>query len=1111
MPLTSLRAGAVLALGGLVIVVATAIFPDPLRAEDPQSEPNVADAAAGLDGPQYPLGGHIIWRQRDSGLVEFCFEPTGQDMVCPDSRFTRLERLRTDRWTRSSEIAWNVPLDPQRIAFAPTGSPQTGSCDADLDRMFAATWKVETTSWRGSAFHIGGGRFVTAHHVVDGVPPVLALTHGSRSVSAAVLGSDPEYDVALLEVFDPLEVLDVPGVAFRNPTLSDVGEPVYLVGYPLAGALTAATGVITRVWEDEVLTNSSALGGNSGGPMFDACGNVIGVLWAASSASNFSHSGEVLRLTLEGLDQPPPALPTPPPGIVIPDGVVIWHYGPEPPADVDCVGVEGEWWVGVAGRSRLQIQWGEPSTGRCGSTDTVVLAFSKAPDAAGDGGPCPRQPLPRPPVMASVLHESSEEFGETVLGAIAASEWCPDHYTHELHVRVAVPGEYWQWYADLIGANGQVIAGRGPAGSRGWWSDAYSDDLRELTQRWRVPANFEPAAFRVVLAGQSWRVEIEPPSPGDQVEQRARIAVRAGPDGAGAETCLLFADGALACPSRAAPQGGPDPAGWQRSGALIWSTAIGSEHAPEPSGCALTADLGTLAWQVSALGGVGSALYVGRDQFITASRLFSDETPWGVVSQGEIALPVARVATDARNGLALVEVIGQTPALLEQLSAPFAGSTEETADSEPVLVAYPWGEADRFAMTRLRVQQVTDRLPHHNGWGWDRAGAPIVDPCTRRVIGISTGSSQALRAETAVSTLRELRRQRVVVPAPDWGPELYGSIALLPGPVYLSTQQPNFGGWICNVRPSTRFDVVYAVYLVSTASPDLTSVVDGERRRPSGCGWGGKIFIVEYRSDEVPSLFCAEPPSPRSPRSTIDLALVAPPGTQLLQAIEFNRWACPDLDAADDWASTHFVRLRFPELTEINDVTVQLEDANGRRHDSVGRGGDVDPDVRTWRFTLAEEEPVRLIVSLPGGATDVPPPAIDDKGPEPTCVEDFGPRAVELISSTLHHARIEVGEVEIVRYSGPIRCPGLHPHGVVVTLADPVGWKTRLAASLIAADASIINGHWSGRVYIDAEGLEAYRWFRQAFAVPDDFVLRAVEVRVGVRRWIIILDETDGG
>ena len=981
MSLTFFRARAVLSLAGLIAVVAAVISLDPLRAEDPSSDPTVADAAAGAGGPQYPLGGRIIWRQHDDGRVEFCFEPTGQERVCPYLRFVRPERLRTDRWTPSSEIAWNVPLDPQQIVAPPVIFPPAGSCDADLDRMFAATWKVETIRARGSAFHIGGGRFVTAHHVIDDVPPVLVLTHGDRAVPAAVLGSDPEYDVALLEAFDPRAVRDVPSVAFRDPTPSDVGEPVYLVGYPSAGALTAATGVITRVWEDEILTNSSVQGGNSGGPMFDACGNVIGVVWAGSPTRNFSHSGEVLRATLEGLDQPPPALPAPPPGIVIPDGTVIWHYAPEPPAGADCVGVEGAWWVGVAG-DRFGIEWGEPSTGQCGYGSVTVLAFRHAPEGAGDDEgtgddyeSCRRPEDPRDRDLATILHESSEEFGETVLGRLAVPEWCPDEYTHELRVQeMRVPiidvQKHNRLFADLIGANEQVIGGKSSAGQHSWYRMGGSDHYHELRQRWRVPPGFEPVAFRVFIGSQSWRVAIEPPAPGDQIAQRARITFRADPSGAGTEACLWLKDGALVCPSRAASQRGPDPAGWQRSGALIWSTALGPEYAPERPRCALTADLGDLAWQVSALGGDGSALYAGRSQFITASRLFSDEVPWGVISQGAIALPVARVATDARNGLALVEVIGQAPALGRHLQAPFAPSTAETTDSEPVLVAYPWGEADRFAMTRLRVTEVTDRLLHHNGWGWDRAGAPIVDPCSRQVLGISTGSSQALRAETAVSTLGELRRQRVPPQAPDRGPKLHGSIALLPRPVYLSTTQPEIGGTICNVRPSTRFDIVYAVYLVSAASPDLASVVDGKWRWPSRCGWwlGGKIFIVEYRSDQVPSHFCAEPRSPRSPRSTIDLSLVAPPGTELLQATEFNRWQCPGLPASDYWAnywaSTHFVRLRFPQLAEFDHVTIRLQDARGRRHDPVGFGDDVDPDVRYWRFNLAEAEPVRLIVVI---------------------------------------------------------------------------------------------------------------------------------------------------
>ncbi len=209
--------------------------------------------------------------------------------------------------------------------------------------MMEATWKVETTRARGSGFYIGNGRFVTAHHVIDDAPPFVALTHGDRAVAAQVLGSSPEHDVALLEVFDPGQVDDLPAVDLHNPERSDVGNPVFLVGYPSAGALTVATGVLTRVWEDEILTSSSSFGGNSGGPMFDSCGNVIGVLWASSSRRNFSHSGEALRSVLGEYGQRSGRPPVHVPEITLPAGAVIWHYGPRPPEGVDCVGVDGSW------------------------------------------------------------------------------------------------------------------------------------------------------------------------------------------------------------------------------------------------------------------------------------------------------------------------------------------------------------------------------------------------------------------------------------------------------------------------------------------------------------------------------------------------------------------------------------------------------------------------------------------------------------------------------------------------------------------------------------------------------------------------------------------------
>ncbi len=63
-----------------------------------------------------------------------------------------------------------------------------GSCIPNFERLFAATWRVHTTATVGTAFHVGDGRFVTAHHVTDNAPPVVTLTFDDRTVAAAVLG-----------------------------------------------------------------------------------------------------------------------------------------------------------------------------------------------------------------------------------------------------------------------------------------------------------------------------------------------------------------------------------------------------------------------------------------------------------------------------------------------------------------------------------------------------------------------------------------------------------------------------------------------------------------------------------------------------------------------------------------------------------------------------------------------------------------------------------------------------------------------------------------------------------------------------------------------------------
>lgn len=1105
----------VLAFAGLLFLLRVGV-----QAEVPQEEPGAPEQSAVSADAQYPLSGRILTRTLSDGRIELCFLPAGREIICPQSRFLNPSSAQTDRWALSSEIEWRVPIDPNLVQVSRPPQPEAGGCQLDFERMFAATWKVETTKWRGTAFHIGSGRFVTAHHVIDDVPPYLTLTHGDRSLAAGVLGSNPELDVALLEVFDPSLINDVPAVEFRNPTGDDVGAPIYLVGYPSAGALTAATGAITRVWDDEIQTDSSAQGGNSGGPMFDACGDVLGVLWAGSSSTNFSHSGHVLQEAISRLPKRRPPIVGGAPDWLTPPGVVVWHYAAAPPEGVDCVGVEGNWWIGIAGLDWWQVDNGlVDDTGKCSYGLTSVIALESRPQQGGDPACIERYGSSGDGEILSVLHESREEFGRVRLLTLSATTRCPWRFTHKVIVELLEPRAISTTFAaDLIGADGSRIDGDWSGRSYRSAEDAVADahgnkPYGTFAQAWEVPRGFEVARVRLSVGASTWMIDVVPP-PGPHVRVAARIAAHPNADGS-VTACLRLADGARRCPAGEPTRVTRHGVRWTGSGLVDWFAPLQAEELgsvePQAATCALDLAVGDVPWQITALGESGSAVYVGRNQFLTSNRLFSDATPWAVVARHDVAYPAIRVAVDRRDGLALVQVIGGSVGDAEIVR--FSRATDDAEARDPVLVGFPWGDANRFAMTRLRVSAVTERLIRHDGWGWDRAGAPLVDPCNREIAGIATGSNEALRAETVIDSLSDLRRRARVPAASARGPRLHGSIALLPLPVYLGTEQPDFGGWICHVRPSERYEVVYAVYLVSDSRPSVIGAVDGAREYISRCGWNDKIFVVEYRSDQAPDAICAEPAIPARLPSTLALDLDAPDGVELLHAGAFQRSNCPALPDQHGWASTHIAALRVTEGVEFDDLEIKLETDDGASWSEVASLRDVDPDVISYRFDVKSGEPARIVVTLRDGAgsgSEASEPAhvesTDDEAPQAACQELHDGLGGPVFAETLHESAGRFGTAMLYRYAAPYRCPWRHTHGIVVLFENPQA-EGRLSASLFGADGRVVAGEWPGRLYrgtTDDPGAPTAE-FTQSWEVPEDFEPVAYEIVVGGRRWIAVL------
>lgn len=145
----------------------------------------------------------------------------------------------------------------------------------------------------GSGFIVGDGRILTNNHVVDGCRGMAARNSGGQRVPARVVAADPRRDLALLTVPSGFG----PAVIFRDSPPVQRGESVITYGFPLSGLLssgpTLTTGSISALsgLRDNPLhfqISAPVQPGNSGGPLLDAQGHVIGVVVSKLNAARIA-------------------------------------------------------------------------------------------------------------------------------------------------------------------------------------------------------------------------------------------------------------------------------------------------------------------------------------------------------------------------------------------------------------------------------------------------------------------------------------------------------------------------------------------------------------------------------------------------------------------------------------------------------------------------------------------------------------------------------------------------------------------------------------------------------------------------------------------------------
>ncbi|MEC7259314.1 MAG: trypsin-like peptidase domain-containing protein, partial [Pseudomonadota bacterium] len=145
----------------------------------------------------------------------------------------------------------------------------------------------------GSGFVISEDGFVvTNNHVIDGADEITIEFFSGKELAAEVVGTDPNTDIALLKVETDSPL---PFVQFGDSDQALVGDWVIAMGNPLgqgfsvsAGIVSARNRALSGTYDDYIQTDAAINRGNSGGPLFNMDGEVIGVNTAILSPNGGS-------------------------------------------------------------------------------------------------------------------------------------------------------------------------------------------------------------------------------------------------------------------------------------------------------------------------------------------------------------------------------------------------------------------------------------------------------------------------------------------------------------------------------------------------------------------------------------------------------------------------------------------------------------------------------------------------------------------------------------------------------------------------------------------------------------------------------------------------------
>lgn len=292
----------------------------------------------------------------------------------------------------------------------------------------------------GSGFVISeDGFIVTNNHVIDGADEIMIeFFNGGGELPAKVIGTDPNTDIAVLKVESDKPL---PFVTFGDSDIMRVGDWVMAVGNPLGQGFSVSAGIVSQrnrelsgAYDDFIQTDAAINRGNSGGPLFNMDGEVVGVNTAILSPNGgsigigFAMSSAVVKRVVDqlkefgetrrgwlgvriqditddiaeamGLESTNGALITDVPdgpakdAGILPNDVILSFDGTEVTSTRELVRIVGNAPVGKAVRVVIL---------REGQTETLKITLGRREDANAAPGDAPSEDTPDAPAEGKVL------------------------------------------------------------------------------------------------------------------------------------------------------------------------------------------------------------------------------------------------------------------------------------------------------------------------------------------------------------------------------------------------------------------------------------------------------------------------------------------------------------------------------------------------------------------------------------------------------------------------------------------------------------------------------------------------------------------------------------